>query len=155
MLLRIHVFWDVTLCCWVSSIVSQHLNLQKSSSPWSACCWIWRHQHPFNCQEALNQQHNITSQKTFIHKLQCYRFRRTVLSMKGQQGHHKDFTQLPNDRTGPEELTNGNISIFVVTKQFCTCTLHTTTITCVISGFHCSVNEVFAVLGWYAVLIGR
>jgi len=100
MSLRIRVFWDVTLCCWVSSSwhfkEAQHLNLQKSSSPWSACSWTWRHQNPFKCQEALNQEHNVTSQKTFIHKLQCYRIRRTVLSMKGQQGHHKDFTHLPN-----------------------------------------------------------
>lgn len=93
------------------------------------------------------RKHNVTSQKTFIHKLQCYRIR-TILSMKGQQGHHKDFTHLAKQRTDPEELTNGNISILVATKQFCTCTLHITTMTCMISGFCCSENEVFAVLRW-------
>jgi hypothetical protein len=60
-LLRVQVFWDVTLCCWVNDPLCFKLSYKGTKLTY--CCR--RRQHDFSKPWApLIHQHNITSQKT-------------------------------------------------------------------------------------------
>jgi len=63
---KIQIFWDVTLCCWVCGLWcfkdSSYLHFRHCT----ACVWRWRQCIPSKHQQPLTQWQRVISQETWI-----------------------------------------------------------------------------------------